>query len=143
MRNYYETLGVDRNISQKDLKKHFYKLAKKYHPDTNGNQNPEIMKKFKEITAAYNALSTSNRRKRYDMGGRGSFVYSGGFSSRSSVPKKELILAKLRRGKDFSISSFSDELRVNYSNLEKIIMKFFTIMDFNARIENEKVIFMG
>jgi DnaJ-class molecular chaperone len=142
MRNYYETLGVDRNIPQKDLKKHFYRLAKKYHPDTNGNQKPEIVRRFKEITAAYNALSTHDKRKRYDMGGRGgNFVYSGGFSSRSTVPKKELILAKLRTGKDFSITLFADELRVSYLNLEKIIMKFFTIMDFNAGIENERVLF--
>ena len=144
MRNYYETLGVDRNISQKDLKKHFYKLAKKYHPDTNGNQKPEIMKRFKEITAAYNALSTTNKRKRYDMGGRtGNFVYSTGFSSRSTVPKRELILTKLRRNENFSITQFADQLKVSYSNLEKIVRKFITILNIDAKIENEKVIFMG
>ena len=144
MRNYYETLGVDRNISQKDLKKHFYKLAKKYHPDTNGNQKPEIMKQFKEITAAYNALSTSEKRKRYDMRGRGgNFVYSNGYSSRSTGSKRELILTKLKTRKDFSITLFANQLRVSYSNLEKILKKFILIMDFDASIENEKVLFMG
>ena len=143
MRNYYETLGVDRNISQKDLKKHFYRLAKKYHPDTNGNQKPEIMKRFKEITAAYTALSTSDKRKRYDMRGRGGNIgYSRGFSSTQSISKRELILVKLRKRENFSITQFANQLRVSYSNLEKIIIKFFTLIDFNAKIENEQVLFM-
>lgn len=142
MRNYYETLGVERNISQKDLKKHFYRLAKKYHPDTNGNQKPEIMERFKEITAAYNALSTTDKRKRYDMGGRrGNFVYSDGFSSTHSSSKRELILTKLGRRENFSIKLFADQLRVEYSNLEKILKKFITVLNISARIENEKIVF--
>lgn len=143
MRDYYKILGIDRNISQKDLKKHYYRLAKKYHPDTANNNKKEILEiKFKEITEAYNALSTAEKRNRYNTRGMGgNFVYSNGFSTRSSVPKKERILTKLKRNVDFSIKQFAAELRVSYSNLKKILIKFIQTLDINANIENEHVVF--
>lgn len=143
MRDHYKTLGVDRNISQKDLKKHYYSLAKKFHPDTASKSNKEEMeKKFKEITEAYNSLSTVDKRKRYKMRGMGgNIVYSNGFSNRSTVPKKERILTKLKRNVDFSIRQFAAELRVSYSNLKKILIKFIQTLEINASIENDYVIF--
>ena len=50
-KNYYETLGVDKNASADEIKSAYRKLAKKYHPDLNPN-NEEAAAKFKEINEA-------------------------------------------------------------------------------------------
>lgn len=54
-KDYYKILEVDRNSSQDEIKKAFRKLAKKYHPDLNPNDN-KAQEKFKEINEAYEVL---------------------------------------------------------------------------------------
>ncbi|MEE1279074.1 MAG: DnaJ domain-containing protein, partial [Acutalibacteraceae bacterium] len=67
-RDYYEVLGVDRNVSEGELKKAYRKLAKKYHPDLNpGVEQAEMS--FKEVNEAYEILSNSEKRARYDQFG--------------------------------------------------------------------------
>jgi len=67
-RDYYEVLGVDRNASEAEIKKAYHKKAKQYHPDLNPN-NPEAEKNFKEANEAYEVLSDSNKKARYDQFG--------------------------------------------------------------------------
>ncbi|XP_011333226.1 protein tumorous imaginal discs, mitochondrial isoform X2 [Ooceraea biroi] len=67
-RNYYEILGVSKNASAKDIKKAYYQLAKKYHPDTNKG-DPSSGKKFQEVSEAYEVLSDDVKRKEYDTWG--------------------------------------------------------------------------
>lgn len=50
--DYYKNLGVPRNASQKEIKKAYYDLAKKYHPDRNKG-DPSAAKKFTKIGEAY------------------------------------------------------------------------------------------
>merc|ERR1711894_220148 len=52
---YHEILGVPRHATDKDIKKAYYKLAKKYHPDAN-KSDKIAEKKFQEITNAYETL---------------------------------------------------------------------------------------
>lgn len=132
---------MSRTISQKDLKKHYYKLARKYHPDIVDKENKEEAEKyFQTITEAYNALSTVESRRRYDMGGmRANIVYSNGFGS--TVSRRQQILAKLREKRNFSIQGFAFELKVSYNNLEKILVKFIGTLEIKARIENGHVYF--
>src|ERR1041384_1965234 len=62
MRDLYEVLEVDRQASASDLKKAYYRLAKKYHPDHNpGDKVAE--EKFKEASNAYSILSDDDPRR--------------------------------------------------------------------------------
>lgn len=64
-KDFYKVLGVDKDVSQADLKKTYRKLARKYHPDSHpGDTAAEA--KFKEISEAYAVLSDEEQRKEYD-----------------------------------------------------------------------------
>lgn len=71
-RDYYEILGVAKDVSEDDLKKAYRKLAVKYHPDKNpGDKHAE--EKFKELGEAYEALSDPQKRAAYDQYGHAAF----------------------------------------------------------------------
>lgn len=65
-KDYYETLGVERDASADTLKKAFRKLARKYHPD-HAKDNPSAEAKFKEINEAYEVLGDPEKRAKYDQ----------------------------------------------------------------------------
>ena len=67
-RDYYEVLGVARSASPEEIKRAYRKLALQYHPDRNPN-DPQAETRFKEINEAYEVLSDSERRQRYDTFG--------------------------------------------------------------------------
>lgn len=67
-RDYYEVLGVDRSASEDQIKKAYRQQAKKYHPDLNpGDKTAE--EKFKEVNEAYEVLSDSEKKAKYDQFG--------------------------------------------------------------------------
>ncbi len=71
-RDYYEILGVERGVSEEDLKRAYRKLAVKFHPDKNPDDH-SAEEKFKEIGEAYEVLSDSSKRAAYDRYGHAAF----------------------------------------------------------------------
>ncbi len=77
MRDYYESLGVSKTASNREIKSAYRKVAMKYHPDKNpGDSSAE--EKFKEAAEAYSILSDSQKRSRYDQFGHAAFNNQGG-----------------------------------------------------------------
>ncbi|MBW4557995.1 MAG: J domain-containing protein [Trichormus sp. ATA11-4-KO1] len=68
-KDYYAILGISKTASQEEIKQAFRKQARKYHPDVNpGNKQAEA--KFKEVNEAYEVLSDTDKRKKYDQFGQ-------------------------------------------------------------------------
>src|SRR4051812_25496086 len=68
VRDYYETLGVQREASEEEIKRAFRKLAMEHHPDRNGGCT-DAEAKFKELNEAYSVLCDANKRAAYDRFG--------------------------------------------------------------------------
>lgn len=76
-RDYYEVLGVSKDVDEATLKKAYRKVAKKYHPDMNpGDKEAEA--KFKEASEAYSVLSDPDKRRQYDQFGHAAFEGGAG-----------------------------------------------------------------
>lgn len=102
-KDYYSVLGVARDATSKDIKKAYYQLAKKFHPDTNKGDK-EAQRKFQDVSEAYECLSDESKRKQYDAFGstsgpaggagdpfsQGGFGGAGGWNFKSSIDPEEL-----------------------------------------------------
>jgi len=95
MKNYYDVLDVKKNASSQEIKYSYRNLAKKYHPDTGGDEE-----KFKEIIEAYEVLGDLQKRKNYDLSlNEGATFensifnefFNGIFSSYQSPPKTNVV----------------------------------------------------
>ncbi|STX52887.1 curved DNA binding protein DnaJ [Legionella busanensis] len=67
-KDYYKIMGLDRNVSQEEIKRAYRKLARKYHPDVSKEPNAES--KFKELGEAYEVLKDPEKRAKYDQFGQ-------------------------------------------------------------------------
>ena len=68
-KDYYKTLGVDRDASEKEIKSAYRKAARKFHPDVNPDDK-ESEERFKEISEAHEVLSDKEKRAKYDQFGQ-------------------------------------------------------------------------
>ena len=75
--DFYETLGVSRDVDADELKKAYRKMAMKYHPDRNPDDEAAEIK-FKELSEAYSVLSDQQKREAYNRFGHAAFEGGGG-----------------------------------------------------------------
>uniref|UniRef100_A0A8B9FMW4 J domain-containing protein n=1 Tax=Amazona collaria TaxID=241587 RepID=A0A8B9FMW4_9PSIT len=100
MADYYEVLGLNKNASQKDIKKSYYKLVLKWHPNKTLDNKEKAKKKFKAVAEAYNLLSDPQKQALYDKSveesrshrARGTTVGDDGFF-RSPLSREKVNLA--------------------------------------------------
>lgn len=112
--DYYETLGVNKGATKEEIKKAFYKLAHKYHPDKKeGNEA-----KFKQVNEAYQVLSDDSKRAKYDQFGKGFENMGGGHSHQGGGFE----------GFDFSnfAGGFGGGAEFDFGNLNDIFSDFFS-----------------
>ena len=76
-KDYYEILGVSKDADEKEIKKAYRKLAKKYHPDLHQGDDAAA-EKFKEVSEAYEVLSDKDKRNKYDKFGS-NYDFSSGY----------------------------------------------------------------
>ena len=87
MRDFYDILGVSKTSSEDEIKKAYRKVAMKYHPDRNPD-NEEAENKFKEAAEAYAVLSDTNKKAQYDQFGHAcvrNSPHGGGFQGGINV----------------------------------------------------------
>ena len=113
MKDYYKILGVSNSASSEEIKKAYYRLAHKYHPDKGGDEG-----KFKEINEAYQILSDKEKRAQYDQFGR---VFEGG-----AVPGFDFTWAWGRPREDFGFDSFGFDAG-GFSDLSQMIEELFGV----------------
>ncbi len=106
--DYYKVLGVDRKAKPDDIKRAYRRLAKKYHPDRNPDDEAAL-KNFKEVQTAYETLKDKDKRAQYDQYGRagvgqwqqsprGQRVYSWGTNSSINADDLEDIFSAVNGG---------------------------------------------
>lgn len=79
-RDYYEILGVSKDVTQDQLKRAYRKLAMKFHPDRNPD-DPDAEKKFKEASEAFEVLKDPEKKARYDQFGHAGMSGAGGYGA--------------------------------------------------------------
>ena len=122
MIDYYETLGVTRASTKKEIKDSYKKIAKKYHPDKNPNDDV-AEQKFKEATEAYDTLSDDVKRSKYDSKMSFSFDFNrwgGSFGTSDTTSFKTPVRQAPPKGDDLMLS-VSLTLEEIYNGCEKTI----------------------
>lgn len=122
-----DILDLSSKCSSEEIKKSYYSLAQKFHPDK--NNNPNAAEKFNEITYAYDILSDEKQRKMYDSYGGSS--KTSAYSQQNSSPKNDPHTAKNSNSSNFS-DFFEDDL---FQDFDKF---FFSKVSQNPNLKAKK-----
>ncbi|MBS1687947.1 MAG: DnaJ domain-containing protein [Bacteroidetes bacterium] len=140
LKDYYKILGVAPQADLQEIKKVYRKLAFQYHPDTN-KENQFTEAHFKEISEAYNTLSNSNRRKKYDeerwLAGMDSRMRREQHISPEWILQECKKLSKHMRGIDtyrMSHSSLRDYVLLILSDSHMAVLQQYKDADINHQI---------
>lgn len=119
MNDPYETLDVDKNASEQEIKKAYRDKARKHHPDKN-NGKEDSVKKFQEIQAAYALLKNPNRKRQYDKTGSTEPVKDDAYFAEELVANayEQLVIKK-----DFEPCDYISELRNAFQNDYRHILR--------------------
>ena len=125
-KEYYELLGVSEDASQEEIKKAYRKKAKKYHPDSNGDDADE--EKFKKINKAYDVLSDEDKRRKYDQYGKQGVEGHAGRGQRQAASNFQDLFEEIfgggsrrqSRGQDMKINT-TISLGEAYKGVEKTV----------------------
>lgn len=114
-KDYYKVLKVEKDASQKDIKKAYRKLAAKYHPDK--NQNDKVAEeRFKEINEANEVLGNVEKRKKYDALGSNWEAYQQGGGDWEQYTRQAQQKENRRGGQSFSFEGDASEFFGNSGN---------------------------
>lgn len=104
-KDYYNVLEINKSASKDEIKKAFYKLAHKYHPDKkDGNES-----KFKEVNEAYQVLSDDSKRSKYDQFGSGFENMGQGYGSHQGGGFEGFDFSGFQNGgQDFDFGNLND-----------------------------------
>ncbi|MFA6304799.1 MAG: molecular chaperone DnaJ [Patescibacteria group bacterium] len=114
-KDYYQTLGVNKNATQDEIKKAFRKKAHEHHPDKGGGNEA----KFKEINEAYQVLGNAEKKQRYDQFGSSDFSGFGGGGGAGQGGFNWSDFARQGGGQQYSNANF------DFSDLGDIFGDFF------------------
>jgi len=103
-KNYYETLGINKNASKDEIKKAFHKQAHKHHPDKNKGDDT----KFKEANEAYQVLSDDSKRARYDQFGSADGPMGGGYGGGQGGGFEGFDFSGFQNGQGFDMGDIGD-----------------------------------
>src|SRR3989338_6183177 len=120
-KDYYNILGVNKGASKDEIKKAFYKLAHKYHPDKKeGNET-----RFKEVNEAYQVLSDDGKRSKYDQFGS-TYENMGGYGGQSASGFEGFDFSNFTDGFSARGGQADGNINFDFGNLNDIFSDFFT-----------------
>jgi len=108
-KDYYETLGVKKGVSDSEIKSAYRNLARKHHPDVDKSSGAH--EKFKEINEAYQVLSDTKKKQAYDQFGHAAFDQGAGFGAgagQGAGGYRTYTWGQGQNGADFDFGGFSD-----------------------------------
>lgn len=108
-KDYYSTLGLKKNASKEEIKKAYRKLARKYHPDVNPDDDTAV-KKFREISEAYEVLGNEENRKLYDQLGSDWKRYKQGGSQGADFNWQEWARSQGARNRQHAYSRSAEDV---------------------------------